>query len=383
MAYRSLFAAANTPSPSICKRKNCTGHAAGIQRLEDMVLSLYLPYIRLRKRSWQVDERILRQHILPTFARHPLQDISRNGVEIWLGLLAAKGLAPATCNRILSVFKSVCSLAVIWGVLPVSPCMGIAPFPSRQLRERYLTQHEARRLLQALHASPRLEAKALQLLLLTGARKSEILKARWEHLQLDRHLLTVPLSKSNRPRYIVLSDEAVAVIRNLPRRPDCPWLFPGRTASRPLSDIYLFWNQLRRQLNLADVRIHDLRHTFASILVNAGHSLYEVQRLLGHHDPRTTMRYAHLGHDSLLAAAGTIGIFLGSAPAASPSRLRKKLSLGTNRIPSSRDLLKPSEPPFRQSPLLPPLSFLSRRKKITALEKCSRRSHIRHFTKKI
>lgn len=71
-----------------------------------MILSLYLPYIRLRKRSWQVDERILRQHILPTFARHPLQDISRNDVEIWLGLLAAKGLAPATCNRILSVFKT-------------------------------------------------------------------------------------------------------------------------------------------------------------------------------------------------------------------------------------------------------------------------------------
>lgn len=234
-----------------------------------MILSLYLPYIRLRKRSWQVDERILRQHILPTFARHPLQDISRNDVEIWLGLLAAKGLAPATCNRILSVFKSVCSLAVIWGVLPVSPCMGIAPFPTRQLRERYLTQHEARRLLQALHGSPRLEAKALQLLLLTGARKSEILKARWEHIHLEKHLLTVPLSKSNRPRHIVLSDEAVAIIRLLPRRPDCPWLFPGRTAGRPLSDIYLFWNHLRRQLNLADVRIHDLRHTFASILVSS------------------------------------------------------------------------------------------------------------------
>ncbi|WP_241159586.1 site-specific integrase [Desulfovibrio sp. ZJ200] len=337
----------------------------------------------MRKRSWQVDERILRQHILPIFARHPLQDISRNDVAAWLGSLAAKGLAPATCNRILSVFKSVCSLAVIRGVLPVSPCMGIAPFPIRQLRERYLARHEARRLLQALHDSPRLEAKALQLLLLTGARKSEILKARWEHIHLEQHLLTVPLSKSNRPRHIVLSDEAVAIIRHLPRRPDCPWLFPGRTAGRPLADIYLFWNQLRRQLHFADVRIHDLRHTFASILVNAGHSLYEVQRLLGHCDPRTTMRYAHMGHDSLLAAAGTIGTLLGSTPAVSPSRPRKKWPLGTNRIPASRKLLEASGPPFRQPPRLPPPSFLSRRKKITAQEKCSRRSHTRHFTKKL
>ena len=379
MAYRSLFATATTPSPSVCKRKNCTGHAAGIQRLEDMILSLYLPYIRLRKRSWQVDERILRQHILPTFARHPLQDISRNDVEIWLGLLAAKGLAPATCNRILSVFKSVCSLAAIWGVLPVSPCMGIAPFPTRQLRERYLTQHEARRLLQALHGSPRLEAKALQLLLLTGARKSEILKARWEHIHLEKHLLTVPLSKSNRPRHIVLSDEAVAIIRHLPRRPDCPWLFPGRTAGRPLSDIYLFWNHLRRQLNLADVRIHDLRHTFASILVNAGHSLYEVQRLLGHRDPRTTMRYAHLGHDSLLAAAGTVSIFLGNTSITTASRPRKRLSVGTNRPTSDHALLEISEPPCHRSALLASPSLLSRRKKIVAPGKCPKRLRTRQF----
>lgn len=364
MAYRSLFAAANTPSPSAHKRKNLAGRAAGAQRLEDIILSLYLPHIRLRKRSWQVDERILRQHILPTFARHPLHDISRDAVEAWLGSLAARGLAPATCNRILSVFKSVCSLAVIRGVLPVSPCTGIAPFPVRQLRERYLARHEAQRLLRALHDSPRPEARALQLLLLTGARKSEILKARWEHVHLEQHLLTVPLSKSNRPRHLVLSDEAVAIIRHLPRRPDCPWLFPGRTAGRPLSDIYLFWNRLRHRLGLADVRIHDLRHTFASILVNAGHSLYEVQHLLGHRDPRTTMRYAHLGHDSLLAAAGTIGIFLGGRSAASLSRPGKKWPPGTNRIPSSCGLFEPSEPPFRRSALLPPPSLPSRRKKM-------------------
>lgn len=203
--------------------------------------TLYLPRIRLRKRSWQMDKRILRQHILPTFTECPMQEITRNDVACWLHDLARKGLAPATCNRILHV----CSLAVIQGVLPVSPCLGIAPFPIRQLRERYLIRHEAQRLLQALRALPRPEAKALQLLLLTGTRKSEILKARWEHIHLEQQLLKGPLSKSNRPRHIVLSDEAVAIIRLLPRRADCPWLFPGRTAGRPLSDIYLFGNQLR------------------------------------------------------------------------------------------------------------------------------------------
>ena len=119
----------------------------------------------------------------------------------------------------------------------------------------------------------------------------------------------MPLSKSGKPRHIPLSDEAIAVIRAIPRQPGNPWLFPGRAPGKPLSDLYLFWNKLRRELGLADVRIHDLRHTFASFLVNAGHSLYEVQKLLGHGDPRTTMRYAHLGQASLLAATETVSCF--------------------------------------------------------------------------
>lgn len=274
------------------------------------VSDVYLPHIRLRKRSWQVDERILKQHILPTFGKYPLESIQRASVETWLHALARQGLAPATCNRILSVFKSLCTLAVSHEVLFLSPCASIQPFRILQLRERHLTADEAHRLMQALNSSTRQEARALQLLLLTGARKSEILRAKWEYVRLEQRCLTVPLSKSNKPRHITLSDEAATIIRNLPRRPDCPWLFPGHTPGRPLSDLYLFWDHLRQKLGLRDVRIHDLRHTFASILVNAGHSLYEVQRLLGHSDPRTTMRYAHLEQNSLLMAAGTVGAFL-------------------------------------------------------------------------
>lgn len=281
------------------------------------VSTIYLPHIRLRKRSWEVDERILRQHILPTFGNCPLASIQRSAVEIWLHALARQGLAPATCNRILSVFKSLCTLAVSHEVLFLSPCASIQPFRILELRERHLTADEAHRLMQALNSSSRQEARALQLLLLTGARKSEILRARWEYVRLEQRCLLIPLSKSNKPRHITLSDEAVAIIRELPRRPGCPWLFPGHAPGRPLSDLYLFWDQLRQELGLNDVRIHDLRHTFASILVNAGHSLYEVQRLLGHSDPRTTMRYAHLEQNSLLMAAGTVGTFL--SPARTPA----------------------------------------------------------------
>ena len=195
----------------------------------------------------------------------------------------SSGLAPATCNRILAVLKTICSLAELRGVLRAgqSPCTGVSPFKIHTQRERYLTQGEARRLMRELEKSERPEAAAIRLLLLTGARKSEILKTRWEHVRLDLRLLIVPLSKSGKPRHISLLDEAIAVIRAIPCVPGCPWLFPGHAPDKPLSDIYQFWNKVRRGLGLTDVRIHDLRHTFAILLVNAGHSLYEVQKLLG------------------------------------------------------------------------------------------------------
>ena len=286
-------------------------HTPDSVKLDAFVSSIYLPHVKLRKRSWRVDERIARQHLSPTFGGRRLADIQRHEVENWLYRLSSGGLAPATCNRILAVFKTICSLAAMRGLLPAgqSPCAGVSPFKIHTQRERYLTQDEAQRLMRALEKSDRPEAFAIRLLLLTGGRKNEILKARWENVRPDQRLLTVPLSKSGRPRHILLSEEAIKVLRALPRSPGNPWLFPGHAPGKPLSDLYNFWNKLRRELGLADVRIHDLRHTFASFLVNAGHSLYEAQKMLGHGDPRTTMRYAHLGQASLLAAAETVSGF--------------------------------------------------------------------------
>lgn len=277
-------------------------------RLDDFVATVYLPYHQLHKRSWQVDERIARQHLSPFFGGRHMTDISSMEVAAWQRSLADKKLAPSTCNRILAVFKSICTMAEAQGVLRQgsSPCRGVSPLRTPPEPERHLSKAQALRLLQVLEAADQPAADALRLLLLTGARKNEILKARWEYVRLDLHLLMVPLSKSGKVRYIALSDEAVAIIRNLQGRSDSPWLFPGRSPARPLSDLYYYWNRVRQSLGLQGVRIHDLRHTFASFLVNERHSLYEVQQLLGHADPRTTMRYAHLDQSSLLAAAETV-----------------------------------------------------------------------------
>lgn len=331
MARRLTSPSPASSSPPPVKRRG--GHTAPVAAsLDAFVSDVYLPHVRFRKRSWQVDERIARQHLSPVFGDRRFVDISRTKVESWLHGLAVQGLAPATCNRILAVFKSVCSLAARHGLLLAgqSPCTGVLPFKIHTQRDRYLTQDEARRLMRELERSSRQEATALRLLLLTGGRKNEILKARWEHVRSDLRLLIVPLSKSGKPRHIPLSDEAMAAIRSIRRRPGCPWLFPGHAPGKPLSDIYTFWNGLRRKLDLANVRVHDLRHTFASLLVNAGHSLYEVQKLLGHSDPRTTMRYAHLGQASLVAAAETVSDFL-----ARPGR-RSTAGSGGRFVPPSR-----------------------------------------------
>ena len=292
--HRPQHSATSRPSGNSRRRD---GARAAILRLDAFVAAVYLPHVRLRKRSWRVDERIARQRLSPAFGARRLDRIRRGEVEDWLRDLAEEGLCPATCNRILAVFKSVCSLAMLHGVLPAgqSPCADVPPFRIHLQRERYLAPDEAQRLMRELERSTRPEAAAIRLLLLTGARKSEILKARWENVRLDLRLLTVPLSKSGKPRHLPLSDAAVAVIRALPRGPGCPWLFPGHAPGKPLSDVYLFWDGLRRGLGLADVRIHDLRHTFATIASCQGASLFDIGKALGHSTPATTGRiYTHL-----------------------------------------------------------------------------------------
>ncbi len=296
---------------SSTSRQNRQVENGPIPTLDAFISQIYLPYVKTRKRSWQVDERLSRKHLSGPFGARQLDQISRAEVEDWLNSLLEAGFAPATCNRVLAVFKTICSFAEIRGYLPQgqSPCNGVSSFKTPYQKERYLSQAEAVRLMAALERDGTLSARAIQLLLLTGARKNEILKARWEYVNLEQRLITVPLSKSGKPRYIVLSEAAIAIVRKIPRIAGSPWLFAGHIPGKPLADLFDYWEKLRGELGLQDVRIHDLRHTFASFLVNSGHSLYEVQKMLGHGDPRTTMRYAHLGQDSLVAAAEKVSGF--------------------------------------------------------------------------
>lgn len=277
----------------------------------------YMPHAKARKRSWTSDDSLLRNHILPALGDHRMNRIRRVDVISLHNGLHQQGYAAGTVNKILILIRYIFNCAIRWEVLPTgqNPAHGIEPFPDNGARERYLSQEEAHRLMAELETNPNRQAcNIIKLLLFTGARKTEIMHARWEFVDLERRLLTVPLSKSGKARHIALSDAAIEVLRALPRDPEIPWLFWNPKTGRPQDSIHHGWDTIRQRAGIPDVRLHDLRHSFASFLVNSGRSLYEVQKLLGHSDAKTTQRYAHLAPGALIEAANIVGDLVQAKP---------------------------------------------------------------------
>lgn len=192
------------------------------------------------KRSWKVDERIARQYLSPVFGNIELARITPQKVAEWFYSLSQKGLAPATCNRILAVLRAICAHALTLGLLAADAALFryVKTHKIQIFKQRILTAEEARELIRQLKKEKKLAAYAIRLLILTGARKNEILKARWENIDLKHGILLVPLSKSGKSREIVLSSEAVRLIKELKVLNTGPWLFPGR-GGKCLSDIYM------------------------------------------------------------------------------------------------------------------------------------------------
>lgn len=275
----------------------------------------YLPYVKTYKRSWQTDDSLLRNHLLPRFGARYLDEITRTDIQKLHQDRVASGAAPGSANRLLIMLRYIFNLAMRWEIAGVklNPCKGVPLMEENNKRERYLSVSEAQRLYASLCQSENtLLAYIVPMLILTGARKREVLDARWEDFDLVRCLWRIPISKSGKARHVPLSDGAVQILGTVPHKEDCPWAFANPHTGKPFVSIFCAWNAARKRAGLADVRIHDLRHSFASLLVNAGRTLYEVQHILGHTQVKTTQRYAHLSQSTLRDAANEATRAVGS-----------------------------------------------------------------------
>jgi integrase len=280
-----------------------------IPTLAALVRDRYLPHVKSYKRSWCTDETVLRIHILPRLGVVPVDEINGTMIAELLQQMRDKGYATGTTNRVLILLRYIFNLARKWKVPGVreNPTFGLSTAPDVQ-RERFLTPEETQRLIASINVDEnRVAAQAILLLLLTGARRNEITHAKWDYIDWEKRSLLVPISKTGRPRTIALNGQALALLRAITPLPGNPYIFPSPVTGRPSASLHFPWVRIRERAMLDDVRLHDLRHSYASFLVNNGVSLYVVQGLLGHTQPRTTQRYAHLAQDTLLEAAEVVG----------------------------------------------------------------------------
>jgi integrase len=234
-----------------------------------------------------------------------LDEITQQEVAKWLAEKAAEGLRPATIEKIRAVFGRSFELARQWDIYAAdkNPVRGVLRPKFDNKRQRYLTAEEAQRLRWACELSPNPQLKHIVgLLLLTGARVGELLKTKWQDVDLDRRLWLIPETKTGRSRHVPLSQPAVGVIAQLPRLEGCPYLVPNLETGRPFVTLKKAWQTAREQADLPGLRIHDLRHSAASFMINGGIDLYAVGRILGHADHKSTMRYSHLANKTLMRA---------------------------------------------------------------------------------
>lgn len=289
------------------------------ERAAPTIADLYNDYIErhakihLRPNTIRSAEGMASKHILPKIGRIKVADLTRRDVE---ELHNSVKDSPYQANRVRALLSKMMNLARAWEWRDDNPCEGVPKFREEK-RERWLSTQEIERLCDALDKySNQSVANAIRLMLLTGARKSEALTARWEDFNLELGVWTKPShhTKQKRTEHVPLSAPALQLLASMKERADGnAHLFPGDVAEQPLNEIKWAWAKLCKQATIENVRIHDLRHTYASHLVSSGMSLPIVGRLLGHTQPQTTARYAHLADDPLRQATNRFASIVAAA----------------------------------------------------------------------
>lgn len=293
---------------------------------DDFFKDHYLPFVIPRKRSWKRDEELYRLRISAKFGSRRLNQVTRQQIQSFHSSLTAEGLAPASANHHLKLIRRMLNLAIEWEMLEKNPASGIKMFYEDNMTTEYMNDEELARLLKVLKTDPRRSVCNIALFLLaTGARLNEALSAQWDQIDLDKRVWLIPASnsKSKRSRPVPLNDNAIDVLNQLDTKGSYAHLFINKRTKSKYVNIAKVFGKLKIKAGLNSLKIHGLRHQWASMLINSGSSLYIVQQILGHANPITTQRYAHLSIKSLHeASAGASAIITGAMPAQSESASR-------------------------------------------------------------
>lgn len=285
-------------------------------------------------------ERNNRNHIIPLLGDRTVAEITREDIEDLkrkiregntskrtkrkreggTGGLDVRG-GPGAANRTLGQLSKMFNLAELWGWRPENsnPVRKVIRYKERKL-ERFLSTEELLRLGQTLadfEATNEITPSAIaciRLLIFTGARLGEILTLQWAYVDFERRMLLLPDSKTG-SKPIMLNQQAIAVLKAIPNEPNCPWVITGHLEGEHLNALQPAWEKVRRVAGIPDVRIHDLRHSFASFAVMSGGTLPVIGKLLGHSTPITTARYAHLSNHPVSHLAEITGAALADAMA--------------------------------------------------------------------
>ena len=257
-----------------------------------------------KPRTLEVNRGYYRNQILPWFGGRRIAGITRQDVQRWFASLHA---TPAAANRSAPILSVIMRQAEVYGYRAEgsNPCKGIRRY-RRQGRERFLTIPEIRRLGAVLaDREPDRRVAVVRLLLLTGCRKSEILTLRW--IDYREGKLYLADSKTG-PRTVWLSSAARHVLDGLDRR--SRWIFPSASGPLTKGSLDSFWRAARAEADLSDVRLHDLRHTYASMALRHGETVLTIGRLLGHNKPETTLKYTHAADGTVRDAVEAVGAAL-------------------------------------------------------------------------
>ena len=291
--------------------KNPSGRRSGAPTMRDLGKRFLEEYVPDHCKASTAEEyrRSVKLFIDPRIGKLRVPDVQRSDIA---ALHHDMRKTPYQANRTLGVLSKMMNLAELWELRPdgSNPCRHVKRFKEEK-RERFLSDEEYQRLGAALRE---IEAEgsetaaaiaAVRLLMFTGCRLSEIQKLRWEHVDLDAGELRLPDTKTG-AKLVHLGDPAIAVLRALNRAEDNPWVIAGRKPGSHLTDLQHPWRRIRARAGLDDVRVHDLRHSFASGGLLVGEGLPMIGKLLGPTQVQPTARYAHLANDPVKSAANRI-----------------------------------------------------------------------------